>query len=228
MATTLQNLIDACEADLADAANATWSAADIETWCRAAIDDYGLHFPRTLTDAITTSDDVRTYDLQADFLRPVSVEYPTGEDPPEYLTRRVYRNPDFWLYSGCYAIVKRGDDTDVDEIWISEKPEDSEPIPVLYQAPHDSSILTSGNLTVPDRHIFLLRFFVVWQARLQLQITEEKSPTSNSSLLMAQLSSNAQRSRRTYLDALSKAIFVEAESAIVSWRGQVEETTRIY
>ena len=81
MATTLQNIIDACEADLGDSGNATWSAADITQWCRDAIADYSVHFPRVLTDTITTSDDDRTYDLNADFLDPISVEYPTGEDP---------------------------------------------------------------------------------------------------------------------------------------------------
>jgi hypothetical protein len=228
MTTTLSDLIDLCEADLADSGNATWSAADVEQWLRDAIADYSIHFPRVLSTTIATSADDRTYDLPADFLEPLTVEYPTGEDPPEYLKRRGYTHPDFWEVDGYFTIVHRGDDTDVDELWISEEPDDAETITVIYKGKHDNTIDAGDNLTVPARHHYLLRYYVQWQARLQLQIAEEKSPTSNSSLIMAQLSSNAQRAKRVYLDALSKAIFAETKSGPVSWQGQAQESSRIY
>ena len=231
MSTTLQNLIDAVEADLSDSGNATWAAADVERWCRDAIADYSQHFPRVLTETISASANDRTYDLPAGFMNVLTVEYPTGEDPPEYLARRPYDHPSFWQVNGYFDIVRRRDDTDVNELWISEKPSAGESIDVIYQAIHlidSTNLTTSDNLTVPERHHYLLRKYATWQAAIQLKAVEEASPTSNSSLLMSQLAINVDRARRAYVDAIAKAIFSESESSAVSWADQVEETTRIY
>ena len=231
MATTLQNLIDAIEADLADSANATWLAADIEQWIRDAIADYSHHFPRILNQAITTAADDRKYDLDANFLEVLTVEYPTGQDPPEYLARRPHDHPNFWIQDGYFDIIERGDDTDVDEIWVSQKPAASETITVLYLARHTmntTDLTTSDNVTVPEHHHHLLRKYARWQAAEQLKAAEEAAPTSNSSLLMSQLAINVDRARRAYVDALAKAVFSRSKSAAVSWSGSTPENTRIY
>jgi G:T-mismatch repair DNA endonuclease (very short patch repair protein) len=231
MATTLQNLIDAIEADLADSGNATWAAADIQQWCRDAIADYSTHFPRTLTEDITTAANDRKYDLPAGFIEVLTVEYPSGQDPPEYLARRPHDHPNFWIDSGYFDIVERDDDTDVSEIWISEKPAASETVSVLYHAIHlqdTTDLTTSDNLTVRERHHYILKKYVFWQAYEQLKATEQASPTSNSSLLMSQLAINVDRNRRAYIDALAKAVFSRSKSAAVSWDSQAAESTRIY
>lgn len=231
MSTTLQNLIDAIEADLADSANAVWTAADIEQWCRDAIADYSLHFPRTLTQTIAASDDDRKYDLDANFLTILNVEYPTGEDPPAYLERRPHDNPRFWIEPGYFDIIERDDDTDVNEIWISEEPDTGESIDVIYHARHllnATDLTTSDNLTVPAHHHYLLRKYVAWQAAVQLQAAEQANPTSNSSLLMSQLAINADRLRRSYVDSLAKALFAISKSGAVSWQGATAESTRVY
>ena len=88
MATTLQNLIDAIEADLADSGNATWSAADIEQWSRDAIADYSLHFPLIGQQTIAAVTGTESYDLAGGFLEIISVEYPEGQEPRAYLRRR--------------------------------------------------------------------------------------------------------------------------------------------
>ncbi len=227
--TTLQNLIDAVEAELGDSGNATWAAADIEQWCRDAIADYSAYFPRILTDEISTTADTRTYDLNSDFIEPMSVEYPTGEEPVCYLSRRPYTHTDFWNEDGYYDIVARQDDTDVNDLYISTKPPASETITVLYQAMHDNSLATSGTLTVPGRHHYILRAYARWKATEQRAAAEEASPTSNSSLLMSQLQNNARRWKGEYLNALAKAIQAEqGKSQVVSWAGTAEESSRIY
>ena len=227
--TTLQNLIDAVEAELGDSGNATWAAADIEQWCRDAIADYSEYFPRILTDGISTTADDRSYDLNADFIAAVSVEYPTGQEPARYLKRRPYIQPDFWIEDGYYDVVGRQDDTDLNELYISTKPAASETITVLYQALHDNGMATSGTLTVPGRHHHLLRAYVRWKATEQRAAAEEASPTSNSSLLMSQLQNNARRWKGEYLNGLAKAIQVgQGKSQVVSWAGTAEESSRIY
>ena len=54
--TTLRSLINLCEADLSDTANATWTAVDIEQWIRDAIADYSAHFPRVNSETIAAAD----------------------------------------------------------------------------------------------------------------------------------------------------------------------------
>jgi hypothetical protein len=228
MTTNLTMLIDLCEADLADSGNATWSAADIETWVRDAIADYSAHFPRTVTAEISCSADDREYDLANTFQEIVSVEYPKDEDPPQFLQRRPHSHPDFWSEDGYYDIVYRADDADADELSISPKPAAGEKIDAIFLAHHDFTSVVATATTVPDEHHYILRKYVMWQALHQLKIVEEASPTSNSSLLMSQYAINVDRARRAYVDSLAKALFATSKSAIVSWNAQVDESKRIY
>jgi len=75
--TTLQSLINSCESHLGDDADATWTTVDSEQWCRDAISDYSLHFPRVFDQTINCSD-ISEYDLQAGFLDVISVECPNA------------------------------------------------------------------------------------------------------------------------------------------------------
>jgi hypothetical protein len=228
MATTLTQLIDKCEADLADSGNAVWSAADIETWLRDAIADYSAHFPRTVTAELAMSLNDREYDLAADFQEAVTVEYPKDEDPPRFLQRRPHSHPDFWSEDGYYDIIYRDDNNDANELWISTKPAAGEKIDAMFLAHHVFTSVVATEITVPDEHHHILRKYVMWQAVHQLKVAEEASPTSNSSLLMSQLAINVDRARRAYVDSLAKTLFAISKSAIVSWTAQADESTRIY
>lgn len=227
--TTLTALINLVEADLSDSGNTTWSAADIEQWLRDAIADYSLHFPRKLNQAITTSAGDKTYDLTNGFQAPYSVEYPTGESPPQYLTRRPYTHPNFWSEDGYYDIIHRLDDTDQDEIWISNSPTDSQTITVIYLGRHDQTVAVGTNISVPARHHHILRAYARWKATQQRVAAEEASPTSSSSLLMSQLKENTRRWKLEYLNELAKAIqAAQGHSQIVSWADRTQESIRIY
>jgi len=228
MSTTLTQLIDKCEADLADSGNATWAAADIEQWLRDAIADYSAHFPRIVTTEIELATDDQTYDLESDFIEVISVEYPNNNDPKTYLQRRPYTHPDFWSEAGYFDIVFRDDDTDVNEIWISTKPTTGENMNVTCQAHHNISSVVGTATTVADEHHHILRKYVMWQALHQLKAVEEASPTSNSSLLMSQYAINVDRARRAYIDSLAKALYAASKSAIISWNAQQDGTRRIY
>ena len=230
--TTLQTLIDECEADLKDSGNSYWTAADVERWLRDSIKDYSEHFPRTLTTTLLTLDGDRTYDLPANGREVLSVEFPSGETPPILLKRRPYSHPDFWQENGYYDFIPRKDDSDPPELWISEEPAGSmvgQTITVHYQGDHDATIATGGTVTVPSRHQPILRAYVLWLAANQRKAIQEANPTSNSSLLMSQLGVNADRLRRAYIDRLARAIQVEMMGpSAVSWARQNEELTRIY
>lgn len=208
--TTLQNLIDRTQNLIADTTEATWTEAQLAEWLRDAIRDYSLHFPRLRTHVASTSTGVTVYALPADFLAAYAVQYPNAADPPTYLQPRPFTHEDtFWTVPGYYAILPRRDDTDTDEIWLSESPSNAG-MSVIYYAQHDATIGTGGTLTVPDRHHHILIAYAVWRASQYLQMAEQQAPTSNSSLLMAQLAQNTVYLKREYHDALAKALAAAA------------------
>ena len=155
-----------------------------------------VHFPRKLNTTLNCSDDDKTYDLPANFIDVISVEYPTGEDPPEYLVQKNYQA---WMsddISGFYDVVRRQDAADVSELWISEKPSTGESISVHYMAEHDYLDDDSDTVTVLDRHLELIVAFVRWAAYQELATTESADPDPTS-LGMGTLEINAYRAKRS-------------------------------
>lgn len=215
---TLQNLVDRAQSVLSDAAAAVWSEAVLKEWLNDAVRDYSVHFKRQRTATITTIADDRAYDLPSDFVAVISVEYPTGESVPEYLVKRPFTHGDFWGNSGYFDIVRRGDAQNDSEIWISEKPSNGQTITVEYEAWHDWALTASSYVTVPAVHHHVLIAYAVWQSSLNLQMAEQQSPTSNSSLLMSQHAQNSNLLRRQYLEALARAGKAESgQGGVVSW-----------
>jgi len=158
-AVTLANLADKVQVTLDDAAEATWSQAEIEGWILEGIKELNNHLPRVITAAISCSADERKYDLPSDFLSMLSVEYPTAEDPPKYLLRRPYTHRQFWGIAGFYDVIARGNNEDADEVWLSEKPEAGQTITILYEGEHDFGLTSSEVLTVPEQyHNILINF----------------------------------------------------------------------
>lgn len=216
--TTLQNLIDRTQELLDDAAAATWSETALGQWLNDAIRDYSLHHHRQTATTITTSAADHKYDLPANFIDPIAVEYPTGEDPPKYLQQRPFTHPHFWGQDGYFDIIHRHEDQDYSEIWISQSPAAAETITIEYNAHHDFALSVSGYITVPAQHHHILIAYALWQSSLNLQLAEQQSPTSNSSLLMAQHAANSDRLRRAYIEALARSLRAEeGRGGIVSW-----------
>jgi len=203
-------IVDRCENALNDAGNAEFTTAEIAEWLNDFVRDYSQYFPLIKTQNITAVASTHVYNLNADFMGVLAVEYPTSQDPPEYLSRLVHTHPDFWTGTKWYDIVHRNNDTDPDEIWISHTPDGGEGMDVMYNGQHaiisDTSSI-SGNTTVQMQHQHLAVKFVQWQATLQLMFTEQVTPTSSSSLLMAQLSQNARRMEAGYHTAIRQALY---------------------
>ncbi len=228
--TTWAKLIDQCENAIDDESNSTWNVDQIIKWINDAVRDYSNHFPRTKTDSIALTTGTSEYDLDIDFLGVLSVEYPDGEDPREYLLRRAYTDAEFWNSAGFYDIIKSGDVADdLSQIVFSEDVATGETAVVQYQATHD--LITdnndlAGTVTVPEPHQPLLVRYIQWQATVSLAFAEQQSPTSNSSLLMAQLAQNARRLEMSYSTALQQVIYAsEGLSRPMNWM-TVESGTR--
>lgn len=210
-----------------DAGEATWTAAMIKNWIKDAIRDYSQYFPRRLQGTITTAAGDHQYDLPDGCTELLLVEYPTGEDPPEYLHYRSRSHPDFWRSTGYYDYHRNLDGTNVDEIILSDSPAADETITVTYLATHTIPSLDADVLTIPAYHeplIILYAIMSAWQHRLG---KEQQAPTSNSSLLLTQFAANADRARRNYVQALQRArIAAAGRSATAAWK--MDKHDRIY
>ena len=225
--TTMNAFIDRVENAINDASNNTFSTAVIEEWVDDSIREYSMHFPRRREKDITTSADDRQYSLPVDLQDVLSIEYPKGEDPPEFLKRRPRTHPDFWVIDGYYDWQRHVDHEDFPQLYISTKPSAGETIHVWYLGDHDTAVPGVGDLTVPDRHLQVLVNYCVWRAIRYLEAAEEQTPTNTNSLLMAQLAQNAFRAERAYYNSLRRAIAgADGRSATASW--QMDRFDRIY
>lgn len=225
--TTLSGLADQAQLMLDDAGGATWSQSVIEGWVNEAIGGYSVHFPRLISSSINVTAGVRVYELPANFREMVSVAYPAGDSPPNYLGRLPFQRADFWQGDNWYDVVSRRQSGDADELWISRSPSAGESIGVLYQGVHDDGLASGGTVTVPGEHHPILLAHVYWKACLALLSAEQQSPTGSSSLLMGQLSSNADRAKRAYFQAIAQGLAAqEGRSGTAVW--STAETGRIY
>ena len=223
--TTRLELHNLCRRRLGDLTTpAGWSDLQINQWINDAIAEYSVHFPRQLNTTIETTAGSRVYDLPAGFQNLVSVEYPTGEDPPEYLQRLDYQHPDFWQNEGYYDFIKR-DASDSSQLLISEKPAAGETITVEYLGDHDFPDEDADVITVPDRNLELIVLFVRWTCILELASEEQKNPDPTT-LNMNTLELNQFRAERAYKSKLEEIKIAESASGTVHWR--MDENDRVY
>jgi hypothetical protein len=88
-------------------------------------------------------------------------------------------------------------------------------------------LAVGDTVTVPDRHHDILIAFVIWAAWRELSSAEMQAPTSNSSLLMAQLFSNAGSAEYDYRNMLRYALVAEGgQSDRVIW--EMDKWDRVY
>ena len=201
---TLSALVSEGQNAISDAGAGTWAQALIEEWCIAAVRDYSNQLPRKVTHTINCTADVRTYTLPDGFQAAVSVEYPSGQEPPAYLRRRDRQHPRFWQVDGYYDVIHYDDEVNqADQLLISTKPAAGETISLIFQADHIADT-EEDDLTVPVRHYPVLLQYAIWCAWRERLGPEEASPTADT-LLLSQYAANADRAWRRYTELLNRA-----------------------
>ena len=217
MTTSRENLRNLCRRRIGDSSPPyTFSDLQINQWINDAIADYTIHFPRILNTEINCVDADCTYDLPSDFIAVIGVEYPSGDDPPIYLTRRNYTHPDFWIEDGFYDIINRDSQVNSYELWISTKPSTDESIAVQYLGEHAWLDDDSDPCTVLDRHLELITLFVRWAACQELASSEAADPDPTSQNLGI-LEQNASRAKQDYREKLEAWKAASATSETASW-----------
>ena len=230
--TTWAKLIDQCENAVNDENNSTWTVKQIIKWINDAVRDYSVHFPLVEQQTIALSTGTQFYDLRDEFMGILHVEYPTGSDPKDFLTRLPRTHADFWSEQGYYDLVDRRESGDPSSVIISSDVATGESANALQHLHHvliEDANDKSGTVTVPVQHQALLVKYVQWQATTHLAFAEQQSPTSNSSLLMAQLAQNARRMELSYSTALQQAIYAaDGESRPLNWMTKESGMERVY
>ena len=188
----------------------------INQWINDAIEEYSRYFPRQKTTTQTTTANDRQYDLPADYRGIVSVEYPTGDDPPTYLERRDYRHPDFWLEDGFYDVVHRSDANNLDELWISQKPAAAQTITIEYLGDHDLVDDDTDVISTIDLHLEVIVLHARWSALQALASGEAANPDPNN-VMLDRYEANVSRAERSYYRKIEELRRVEAESGMNAW-----------
>jgi hypothetical protein len=232
MTTTLAELADRAQVTLNDAAAGTWPQATIEEWVVEAIRDYTQTFPRTIKTTITVSGTSpgHEFDLSADYISMLLVEYPGDEDPPVYLKRRSRAHPRFYGYQGYYDVEPTQDMTNVASLFLSVEPSDGEKITWTAKCHHDTTLSSGDDITVPEHHEGLLLLFVLWQAFKERLATEEQDTDTTLAghvTLLQQLVKGATQAEKEYKAALQRARANVADGGY-SGPWQVDDHDRIY
>lgn len=127
---------------LADTAGSVWSQANVEKWLMDAIRDYSSHFSRDLTALADCVADQKEYALPDMFKTILRIEYPVGQDPPEYLQRLSYLNPQFPLDTCYYDIIESAADSDATLV-LSDAPDSGDQIEISYTADHYADVVAN-------------------------------------------------------------------------------------
>jgi len=206
MATLLASLRARIQITLNDAGAGTWPDLTVANWICEAIRDYSQTFPRVRYIAqLVTSNPGYEWGLQSDFIGMVQVEYPTGEDPPVYLSRRARTHPQFYGHPGYYDFLHEGD-ASTGILYLSQIPTAGEYIGVTYLAAHDAALTEVGGdtITVPSEHEFLLQLHVLWSAFKERVATHLQDPDTTSDILQKMTNAEMQ-AHQEYRTAIKNA-----------------------
>ena len=226
---TVATLADRCQLALSDSGAGTWPQATVEDWVCDAVRDYSQYFPRIVVSSVALiggTPTVHYIDLPTTFIEMVSVEFPTGENPPAYLERRSIHHPDFWDRDGYYDILKTDQvvenpagDT-ANRIYFSRLPLGTEGYTLRFLAVHAASG-ASDLITVHTDHQPILVLFVVWRALKERQALESANPDTTSKYLN-QLVYAATQAEQEYRRALERALTSRSASGIAGpWRADI-------
>ena len=227
--TTLAEMIDRCSNILADPSNTTYSDALITEWLSDAIADYSIHFGRLKTSS-HGGGIVSKLDLEVGTIAVLSVEFPVGQTPKQFIPYSNYSQELFHQGQLAYRRVPYNDPNNSDRIEFSESIDLSPSLNLRFTITHGfedsgtgilyspSAASSADTFSIPDHHENILLLFVEWQATRYLMHKEQQSPTSGSSLLMSQFSSNASSLHTKYKEAIVNAGNDRQTSEAVQWK----------
>lgn len=239
MATTLTALRAQIRLQLASASD--WADNTLDGWIADAIRFYSAQFPREYYHDQSLTTGTQVYDLPSPssghhgFAGLISVEYPTGEDPQQFLDEVDEWDDRFQNGDEVYCLIPVADgiaiesDTEHGSIKFAETVATGETARIRYLGNH--RIPTAGDddaqITVPEQHWEALIAFVEFRSHLELE-ADEAVTLSNISIVLAQLGQEARYLWNRYKEIMSRLEWLESagESAVIDWSDSL--VPRIY
>lgn len=224
---TRANLLAQCRAILASATD--WPDATINLFIADAIRFYSSEYPRTLRNTITCTAGTQAYNLPGnhDLLRVISVEYPAGQSPPEFLQEAPENGILFYAGDDVYALRGADDDLVNDnyagQIVLAPTVATGDTFIVTYSATHRIPAADSDPITVPQAHWEALIAFVDFRCHWLMETGEIVVMTSNT-ITLSQLGQESRMAWNRYKEILDRIAFRQSgQSAVIVW-----DNSRIY
>ena len=193
-----------------------WSDTTLKAWVKDAVRQYSIHFPliAELSGAATTG--TYEYDFDAVCLGIIEVEYPTGEDPPEYPLSMEHTRESFFGDGASYwdRVIYPGESQA--ELWLSD-PETGESYNVKYYTEHAwTADGTDFTTEVIDHHRPIIIQYVTWCCwREMMTIEKDKGELESRYNVLAE---RVIRERQYYEELLDMAkVSRQAESRVITW-----------
>ena len=219
----LIELRETCQRTLNDSAGVTFTDLLVDGWITEAIQEYSQYFGKVASVQVTSiTEGTYPYAVTEKIGDVLQVEYPEGEDPPLYLRQRPYASDEFWLNGDSYDFIQtKGDAASI--LYLSDPTQDTTATITALRSFDETAV----TVEVPGKHEPILIARVRWSARMFQAESELLSPTSSSSLLMAQMEQNARSARVNYFKLLFAAQVAETgESEVIKWT--MDKYDRVY
>ncbi len=197
----------------------TFSDSQLTDFINQAIRDLSQHFPRQVEYTLNTSAGDHYYDLEISHTAILSCEYPSGEEPPQFLKRRACTHKNFWLSEGYYDFIKPADSDSANppQLVISDLTPAGETITLWVNEEHAALSAGGDECSLPDRYLHLIGLFVRWKCWQELSTTEGMDPSPLTTLAFT-VEINAARAEKAYRNALQAAQGAENESGLLTWK----------
>ena len=223
---TLTTLRAALRVALPDATK--WPNASLDTWIADALRFYSVEFPRRWRYSLSLTTGTQAYALPGGhgLLSVESVEYPSGQSPPEFIDQVEERSAAFASGGDFYALRGIADTTAIDvdtaagTIVFAETVTTGQTAVITYlgQHPIPAAADDDAQITVPQAHWEALFAFVDFRAHWELE-TDEALNISTVSIVLAQLGQEARRAWNRYKETVDRIrSLTSTPSASVSWK----------
>lgn len=202
-----------------------WRDERLEAWVQDGVRDYANHFPRMATWSGQAVSGTYQYAFEAVCLGVMAVEYPAGEDPPEYPWRHNHTREDFFGDGISYYDVVSSPGLASAVLWLSQ-PESGSNFQVRFLTDYTWTVDGDETTTqVPDLHRPAIVQYAAWCCwREMLTIEKEKGELESKYNVLAE---RAARERETYETMIS--VYRAArprESRVMNW--VMDRYDRIY
>jgi hypothetical protein len=201
-----------------------WSNDTLKAWVRDAVRDYSQHFPQVKEAAVIAIAGTYEYDINDLVLAVIEVEYPSGEDPPEYPEQRNHREPHFFGDGVSYYDVVLYPGQGEAELWLSD-PQAGETCSVKYYTGHDWTAEGSDyktDIADEDRHVLVQ--YVIWQCWRETLTMERETADADRRAYLQEQAADAASSYSYYINQIKANR--SAESEFVRWK--MDKFDRIY